>query len=98
MPAANNRLDVQRRRCKIGVDDGSFNANGGIGWLSGKSRPNRGRWVLFGVGGFTCQMGTFGKAREGVTTHQVSRSFRHMKTLVRNLQGSTHALQSRSWP
>jgi len=38
MPAANNRLDAQRRRCKIGVGGGLFNASGSIGRLSGKSR------------------------------------------------------------
>ena len=38
MPAVNSRLDAQRRRCKIGVDDGPFNANGSIGRLAGESR------------------------------------------------------------
>jgi hypothetical protein len=36
--AANIRLDSQRRRCKVGVADGPFNANGNIGRPSGESR------------------------------------------------------------
>jgi hypothetical protein len=40
MATADNRLDARRRRCKIGVDDGPFNANGNICCPSGKSRNN----------------------------------------------------------
>jgi hypothetical protein len=38
MVAVNNGLDARRRRYKIGVDDGPFNANGNICRLSGESR------------------------------------------------------------
>jgi hypothetical protein len=38
MATANDCLDARRRRCKIGTDDGPFNANASIGRLSGKSR------------------------------------------------------------
>jgi hypothetical protein len=38
MATADNRLDARRKRCKIGVDDGPFNANGNICCPSGKSR------------------------------------------------------------
>jgi hypothetical protein len=41
MATADNRLDARRKRCKIGVDDGPFNANGNICCPSGKSRVTK---------------------------------------------------------
>ena len=38
MATADNRLDARRKRCKIGVDDGPFNANGNICCPSGEFR------------------------------------------------------------